>query len=153
MPISKNHRSLFILLFLALMASLCIWPPLTRLLDLVIISLVVYISLFYTRHKHWKSNQQAEYTREKMLRNLALDAISLLLALAAAILAGGPGGGQGRKPGCGQACSKALWSGSWRPGSCAPSGGESSGRWRKGWGTHATVTLVQHPQSAAEGTR
>ena len=41
-----------------------------------------------TIKKHLHAYQKAEYTREKMTRNLSLDLIGLILTMAAAIFAG-----------------------------------------------------------------
>jgi len=49
--------------------------------------------IYLAAQKHWQRFNQAECTREKMIRNLALDIIGLLLTLSAAMYVGRLAGG------------------------------------------------------------
>ena len=85
--------SISLLLLLALIASMFLWPGITPWLSLTILVFGVGTTIFLTVQKHLQSYCQAECTREKMVRNLALDFLGLLLTLGAAMYAGGVAGG------------------------------------------------------------
>ena len=72
------------------------WRPLfpnpTSMLSVFTLIMSLGMMAVSITKKHLHTYQKAEYTREKMKRNLSLDLIGLLLTMAAAIFAGGRAG-------------------------------------------------------------
>ena len=79
-------------LLVALLASMFFWPNITPWISIILLVISIGMTLFLIVQKHWQSYQQAECTREKMIRNLTRDVLGLLLAMSAAIFAGGQAG-------------------------------------------------------------
>ena len=89
----EKHRTLIaIILTLALLAIGFLLPELTQAVSVIVLSISIGMAIVLIARNHWKSYQQAEFTRERMIRNLTRDVIGLLLAMSAAIFAGGQAG-------------------------------------------------------------
>jgi hypothetical protein len=85
--------SIPLFLLLALLASMFFWPNITGWISIAMLTVSIGIAIFLSARKHWKAHQQAECTREKMIRNLTLDILGFLLTMGAAMYAGGMAGG------------------------------------------------------------
>jgi fructose-specific phosphotransferase system IIC component len=48
----------------------------------------ISVAILFNNRKHWQTYQQAEYTWEKMVRNLSFDLLGFLLAMGAAMVVG-----------------------------------------------------------------
>jgi len=94
MPKYFQKLLLFVPLFTIapLLATLLFWPALSSQIGVVTLLLSIVIAIGFSVQNHWQIYLQAECTREKMARNLALDITGLLLTMAAAIYAGGQAG-------------------------------------------------------------
>ena len=78
-------NSILILLLFALLASVFFLPKVTPSISFALLTMSLGLSIFLVIHKHWKAYQQAECTREKTIRNLALDLLGLLITMGAAM--------------------------------------------------------------------
>lgn len=77
----------------ALLASMFFWPHLTPWLSLALLLVGLGMPIFFAVQKHWQKFNQAECTREKMVRNLGFDLLGLLLTMGVAMYAGRLAGG------------------------------------------------------------
>ena len=85
----KFFRTLIaIVLTLALLATFLFLPVFMQLVSVLMLLVSIGMTISFTAQKHWQSYQQAECTREKMIRNLALDILGMFLTLGAAMYAG-----------------------------------------------------------------
>ena len=82
---------IFFFIFIAL-GVLLFWPAFSNPVEVLVLTLSIVITIWFTTNDHWQSYVQAEFTREKMIRNLTRDVFGLLLAMSAAIFAGGRAG-------------------------------------------------------------
>ena len=80
-------------LLFALLASMFFWPHLTPWLSLILLLIGLGMPIFLAVQKHWQKFNQAECTREKMVRNLVLDLLGLLIIMAVAMYGGRLAGG------------------------------------------------------------
>ena len=87
-PLQKHAPTISILLLVALLAALFFYPAASRVLSTIVIVFGIGTAITFSVQRHWQTYQQAEYTREKMIRNLALNLLSLLLTMGAAMYAG-----------------------------------------------------------------
>lgn len=85
--------SIPLLLLLALLASMFFWPSITGWISIAMLAISIGMAIYVNGQKHWQTYQQAECTREKMVRNLTLDILGFLLTMGAAMYAGGMAGG------------------------------------------------------------
>jgi len=81
-------RFIPLLLLIALVASLFFWPNIAPWISIAMLALSISLAIFLSARKHWQAYQQAECTREKMVRNLLLDLLGFLLMMGAAMYAG-----------------------------------------------------------------
>ena len=89
----KKPRTLIaIFLTLALVISVLYFPIFAPIISMLILLISVGMALIIILQNHWHAYFEAECTREKMIRNLARDVFGLLLAMSAAIFAGGQAG-------------------------------------------------------------
>ena len=91
--IQKHAPIISILLLIALLATLFFYPAASRVLSTIVIVFGIGTAIILTVQKHWQTYQNTEYTREKMIRNLALDLLGLALTMGAAMYAGRLAGG------------------------------------------------------------
>ncbi len=90
----EKHRTLITIILIAILLAAFVFLPVhVQLSSTVILLIGIGMAIILIFEKHRRTYYQSESTREKMLRNFSLDVIGLLLALAAAILAGGRAGG------------------------------------------------------------
>ena len=91
LEIQRNFFS--IILVIVSMGILITWPVLSRPASILILLTSIGMAITVTAQKCWQDYQQAECTREKMIRNLALDLLGLLLTMGAAMYIGRLAGG------------------------------------------------------------
>ena len=91
LEIQRNFFS--IILVIVSMGILITWPVLSRQASMLILVTSIGMAITVTTQKHWQAYQQAECTREKLIRNLALDLLGLLLTMGAALYMGRLAGG------------------------------------------------------------
>ena len=91
--LKKPHSLIAILLALILLTSIILFPNFVQIVGLFVLVISISMAIMLILQKHWKAYQQAECTREKMMRNLAFDIISLLLTMSAAMSVGRLAGG------------------------------------------------------------
>jgi Ca2+/Na+ antiporter len=86
-------KSIPLFLLVALLASMFYWPNTTSWISIILLFISIGTALFLIFQKHRQSYQQAECTREKMVRNLGFDLLGLLLTLVTAMYCGQLAGG------------------------------------------------------------
>ncbi len=90
----EKHRIFISTVLIAIaLTTLLFWPMFSNLTSMAIFLISPGMVIVLSFQKHQRAYQNAEATREKMLRKFSLDVIGLLLVLAAAILAGEWAGG------------------------------------------------------------
>ena len=86
-------KSIPLFLLVALLVSMFFWPNITPWISIIMLVASIGTAFFIIVQKHWKSYQQAECTREKMIRTLTFDLLGLVLTIAAAMYIGRLAGG------------------------------------------------------------
>jgi hypothetical protein len=89
----KRIHILTILFFFIFLFSLLLCLSFANLSILGILVLSMSLAIFFNSQKYWKAYQQAECTREKMVRNLGFDLLGLLLTMVTAMYCGQLAGG------------------------------------------------------------
>ena len=88
-------KTIFVLispLVLTFLASLVFWPQITSLLSVVILTASLGLTLFFTIQKYGGSVMQGQISRLTLARHIAMDLLSMFLAIAAASYVGGLAG-------------------------------------------------------------
>lgn len=75
------------------LATILFLPSFAQLASVIMVLISIGIAVTLIFQKNWLTYQQAECTREKMIRNLAFDLLGLFLTMGAALYAGGLAGG------------------------------------------------------------
>ena len=86
--LQKHQALIAITLILAFLATFLFAPALIQMISLVMLVTSIGMTIAFIFQRHWLSYQQAEFTREKMTRNLSLDLLGLLFTIGAALYAG-----------------------------------------------------------------
>ena len=86
-------KSIPLFLLVALLASMFFWPNITSWISIILLVISIGTALYLIVLKHRQSYQQAECTREKMVRNLGIDLLGLLLTMVTAMYCGQLAGG------------------------------------------------------------
>ena len=90
----NKTRFLFAVVLFTLLIDIIIFKQFSlHLISIAIIAVGIGTAVVLSLQKHWQTYQQAEYTREKMIRNMALDLVGLLLTMGVAMYAGWLAGG------------------------------------------------------------
>ena len=89
----KRRTLIAITLTLTLVISVLYFPTFAQIVSMLVLVLSVSMAIVLILRKHWGTYQQAECTREKMIRNLAFDIFGFLLTMGAAMYMGGLAGG------------------------------------------------------------
>ena len=86
----KKQQTIFLFLIsgLLLIAGFLYWPTNLKLINLFVFLLSTGTATIFIYRKHQEAYHQAESTREKMIRNVALDLLGFLLTMGAAMYAG-----------------------------------------------------------------
>ena len=85
----EKHRTLIAIILLSiLLATFLFAPAFKQLASMVMLVSSITMAVVLVSQKHWKTYQNAECTREKMIRNQVFDLLGLLLTMGAAILVG-----------------------------------------------------------------
>jgi hypothetical protein len=88
-----RYRFLISIVFICIaLATLLFRPEFSRLLSNIILLISIGMAVAFMARNHWQAYMQAEFTLEKMRRNLSLELLGLLLTMAAATCAGGMAG-------------------------------------------------------------
>jgi hypothetical protein len=87
--IEKIWPWISILLFIAILASLFLWPGATRTLSLVVIGAGLVAVLAFTIRRPVEAYRQGRLPLAAMRRNLVVDVLGVLLSMAAVILVAG----------------------------------------------------------------
>jgi len=90
----KKPRTLIaISLALTLLISVFYFPTFAQYVSMLFLLVSIGMATILLFKKHWETYQQAECTREKMIRNLSLDIIGFTLTMTAAMYVGRLAGG------------------------------------------------------------
>jgi hypothetical protein len=76
-------------LFIIFLTAVLIWPQASRTLSPAVLFFGIGMTIYLTARSDWKRYQRKELIRHQFTRIITIKMIGLLLALAAAILAGG----------------------------------------------------------------
>ena len=89
----KPHTLIAISLTLTLVVSVLYFPISAQIVSMLVLLISIGMAILLILRKHWETYQQAECTREKMIRNLFFDIFGLLLTMGAAMYVGRLAGG------------------------------------------------------------
>lgn len=87
--IEKNWPFISIMFFIAISASLFLWPGVTRTLSLIVIGLSLVAVLALTVRRPVEAYRQGRLPLPEMRRNITVDVLGVLVSMAAVILAAG----------------------------------------------------------------
>ena len=90
----KKHRTFIAIILLSILLTTFLFlPTQTQVVSMLMVLISIGIVTVIIFEKHWIAYQQAECTREKMIRNLALDLLGLLFTMGVAMYIGRLAGG------------------------------------------------------------
>jgi len=91
--LKKPHTLIAIFLTATLVISVLYFPIWGQIVSVLVLLTSIGMAIALILKKHWETYQQAECTREKMIRNLAFDIFGFLLTMGAAMYIGRLTGG------------------------------------------------------------